>query len=90
MGEKTESTGYKLHAIVQFYTVSVKLFEAESEGKVDNELIRICIGPILELIYRTYTDEQIPADVRSLSTELVDTLGHTLEKSFFIEQFSQV
>ena len=57
MGEKTESTGYKLHAIVQFYTVSVKLFEAQCEGKVDNELIRICIGPILELIYRTYTDE---------------------------------
>ena len=88
MGEKTESTAHKLHAIVQFYMVSVKLFEAECNGKVDNELLRICVGPILELIYRTYTDEQTPVDVRTLSTELVDSLGHNLEKSFFIDQFS--
>ena len=90
MGEKTESTGEKLHAIIQLYAVSVQLFEVQSEGKADNELIRICVGPILELVYRTYTDEQLPANIRSLSTELIDTLGSKLEKSFFIEQFSKV
>ena len=72
------------------YTVSVQLFEAQSEQKKDNELIRICIGPILELVYRTYTDEQLPANIRSLSTELIDTLSSNLEKSFFIEQYSKI
>lgn len=57
MGDKTESTGTKLHTVVQFFTVSVKLFEAENDGKSDNELLRSCLGPILELVYRTYTDE---------------------------------
>ena len=88
MGDRTESTSTKLHTIVQFFSVSVKLFEAESGGKGDNELLRLCINPILELVYRTYTDEQMAEDVKVLSTELVDTLAEKLEKSFFIDQFN--
>ena len=85
LGDRTESTGTKLQTIVQFFSVSVKLFEAESDGKADNELVRMCINPILELVYRTYTDEQMTEEVKLLSTELVDTLAEKLEKAFFID-----
>lgn len=46
--------------------------------------------PILELVYRTYTDTQMPQSVRTLSTELVDQLSNGLEKNFFIQEFKNV
>ena len=45
---------------------------------------------MLELVYRTYTDEQLKASVRDLSTELVDTMSNSLEKDVFITLFNQV
>ena len=56
MGTVTESTPVKLEAIVQFFTVSVQLFASQpaSKGAIDNGLLRAALGPILELIYRTY------------------------------------
>jgi hypothetical protein len=45
---------------------------------------------MLELVYRTYTDEQLPASVRDPSTELVDKMSDSLEKDVFIKIFNQV
>jgi len=40
-------------------------------------------APILELVYRTYTDEQYLSGtkVKDLSLEIVDFLQHNMEKS---------
>ena len=45
---------------------------------------------MLELVYRTYSDEQMLINVRTLSTELVDQLSNGLEKDFFITSFKNV
>jgi len=45
---------------------------------------------MLELIYRTYTDEQMVAAVRDPSTELVDKMSAALDKDNFIKIFNQV
>jgi len=45
---------------------------------------------MLELVYRTYSDEQIPQAVKDLSVELVDQLSAGLEKTFFITEFNRV
>ena len=45
---------------------------------------------MLELVYRTYTDEQLKAAVRDQSTELVDTMSNSLDKDVFITLFNQV
>ena len=45
---------------------------------------------MLELVYRTYTDEQLKASVRDQSTELVDTMSNSLDKDVFITLFNQV
>ena len=39
---------------------------------------------MLEFVYRTYTDEQLPAVVRDPSTELVDLMSESLDKDNFI------
>ena len=73
MGEVTECTGVKLQAIVNFFAVSVELFASLSEDKkIDNPRLREVIGPILELVHRTFNDEQMEQKVRDISTELVD------------------
>jgi len=62
----------------------------EDKSSIDNELMRRCICPMLELVYRTYSDEQMLINVRTLSTELVDQLSNGLEKDFFITSFKNV
>lgn len=73
--------------------MSVKLFASQDSStadSIDNQYIRLCIGPILELVYRTYSDEQIPQTVKDISVELVDQLSAGLEKNFFITEFNRV
>jgi hypothetical protein len=49
-----------------------------------------CAGPMLELIYRTYTDDQLDPKVRDPSVELVDKLSESLNKDTFIKIFNSV
>jgi hypothetical protein len=61
------------------------------ESGRDNPLTRSVLSPILEVVYRVYTDDQY-ADSRAkeLSHELVDYLSASLEKSFFIGTYNSV
>jgi hypothetical protein len=43
---------------------------------------------MLELIVRTYSDEQLSATVRDLSTELVDMMSDSLDKPVFLKLFN--
>ena len=54
--------------------MSVHLFASQerSDGKIDNPYLRKCMGPILELVCRTYSDDQMEQRVKDISTELVD------------------
>jgi hypothetical protein len=45
---------------------------------------------MLELIYRTYTDEYQTATGRDASTELVDKMSEALDKDEFIKIFNQI
>jgi hypothetical protein len=45
---------------------------------------------MLELVYRTYTDDQIPSSVKDPSTELVDQLSAKLDKDSFIKVYNDV
>ena len=93
MGQAAENAETKLQAIIQFFAVSVNLFASQpgrDPDSIDNDYMRHCIGPILELVYRTYSDEQIPQPIKDISTELVDQLSNGLEKNFFITEFNRV
>ena len=61
-----------------------------SDGKIDNGLLRNCLGPMLELVHRTYSDEQMEQKVRDVSSELVDLFSQNLEKGYFIMEFNRV
>jgi AraC-like DNA-binding protein len=78
--------------MVQFFAVSVHLFASQkgSDSKIDNPYLRKCLGPILELVCRTYTDDQMEQRVKDISTELVDQFSGSLEKTFFITEFNRV
>jgi len=43
---------------------------------------------MLELVYRTYTDEQLAPSIRDLSTVLVDEMSSALSKEVFIKHFN--
>lgn len=49
-----------------------------------------CCGPMLELVYRTYTDDQISSTVRDPSTELVDSLSNKIDKEKFVKIYNEV
>ena len=46
----------------------------------------------MELVYRTYTDEQYAkgSSIKDLSLEIVDSLQMDLDKPFFIETYNNV
>ena len=46
--------------------------------------------PMLKLIYRTYTDEQLDPEIKDLSTQIVDTFSEQLDKDVFIRLFNEV
>lgn len=46
----------RIEQLLQFFLVVIHLFEETKEAK-DNEFTREVAGPMLELVYRTYTDE---------------------------------
>lgn len=54
-------------------------------------LEEVC-GPMLELVYRTYTDDQYlrGSKVKDLSFEIVEFLQTHVDKPSFIETYSQV
>ena len=61
-------------------------------SKSETEVLKQICGPILELAYRTYTDEQYERGtvIKDLSIELVETLQSSLDKPFFIEAYGIV
>ena len=63
IGTKTESTTAKLLAIIQYFSAMVSLLLAERNMSV----LEASVEPMLKLVYRTYTDEQVGSEVRDLS-----------------------
>ena len=54
-----------------------------------NDILGEACSAMLELIVRTYSDEQMSAEVRDLSTELVDMMSEYLEKPVFLKLFNE-
>jgi hypothetical protein len=54
--------------------------------------MKLVCGPVLELVYRTYTDEQYEkgSSIKDLSIEIVETLQRDLDKPYFIEVYNNV
>lgn len=47
--------------------------------------------PILELVYRIYTDDQYnETSAKSLSLEIVDYFSNNIDKTYFINIYNQV
>ena len=84
LGMKNESTDTLLSALIQWYTVLATLLK-EKEGWLES-----CTAPILELVYRTYTNDRLGGSVKDESTELIDFLSSSLDKDFFITRFNEV
>ena len=55
-------------------------------------MLEAVCGPILELVYRIYTDEQYAGGtpVKDCSIEIVEQLQKEVDKSLFIETYSSV
>ena len=73
----------KLTSLVTFYQTSLSYLE-------EIGALLECCGPILEFVYRTYTDDQIASTVRDPSTELVDQLSAKIDKESFVKVFNDV
>jgi len=81
LGDKTDQTQLKHDVILKFYQ-SVMPYLVELE-RLDE-----CCPAMLELVYRTYTDEQLASSVKDLSTVLVDEMSNALSKEVFIKHFN--
>ena len=78
--------------VLLFFQVAFHLFTDLNPDKLeDNSHTRVVVEPVLELVYRVYTDEQY-ADSRAkeLAFELVDYLSNGLDKTFFINTYNAV
>jgi hypothetical protein len=77
-----------LETILQFFNVSLSL----QPGDRGEDFMRLVCGPVLELVYRTYTDEQYAkgSSIKDLSLEIVESLQRDLDKPFFIEIYNNV
>ena len=78
--------------VLLFFQVAFHLFTDLNPDKLeDNSHTRAVVEPVLELVYRVYTDEQY-ADSRAkeLAFELVDYLSNGLDKTFFINTYNAV
>lgn len=64
LGTQTESTATKLLAIVQYFSAMVSLLVSQGNKPV----LEASIAPMLKLVYRTYTDEQVGPEIKDLST----------------------
>jgi len=78
----------RLEAIETFF---IRVFEILKSYDSHECLLEVC-EPILDLVYRIYSDEQYPSTekVKSLSYEIVDYLSNTLEKGVFLKIFNNV
>ena len=45
---------------------------------------------MLELVHRTYNDEQLEQSIRDISSQIVDKFSASLEKGFWISEFERV
>lgn len=68
----------KLFGIIEFFSKSLKMLIDKKASLLDLE--QVCQA-ILELIVRTYSDQQMSAEVRDKSTELVDAMSHALQSA---------
>jgi hypothetical protein len=78
----------RLETILQFYHLTVQLLLS----KDDTETLKAICGPILELVYRTSTDEQYKRGtaIKDQSIEIVELLKENLDKLHFIETYGEV
>jgi hypothetical protein len=88
--------------VLLFFQVALHLFEQYSERPHqtseaeeddvtlrDNQYSRMVVEPILELVYRIYTDDQYKESrCKELSIEIVDYLSSGMNKSFFINAYN--
>lgn len=80
LGDKSDQTKLK-------HCVLLKLYKAYSEEAPREELTAV-VPMMLELVYRTYTDETLSAEVRDLSQELVDSWANLMDKESFVKLFN--
>jgi hypothetical protein len=75
-----EGARVSLQAILELYKENVTIF------KDDMPYLKSTCGPILELVYRTYTDDSLKiSEIKDISSELIDTLSTSFDdKAFFI------
>lgn len=77
--------------VLLYFQVALHLFEQQSEENLDNQYSRSVLTPILELVYRVYTDEQYAESrAKELAFELVDSLSAGMDKAFFIQAYNSV
>lgn len=80
----------RIAGIVQFYQVALQLFEDFCKQK-DNSHTRSVTEPILELVYRTYSDEQYKeSKIKDISLEIVEYLSNNLDKNYFVQIYNEV
>jgi hypothetical protein len=56
----------------------------------DKPLLEASVSPMLKLVYRTYSDEQIHHDTKDLSIQIVDTFSEHLQKDVFLLKLKEV
>jgi hypothetical protein len=86
LGSSNESTTIKLRAVVQYFSAMLSIMVAANLSSH----IKASMSPMLKLVYRTYSDEQVDSEVKDLSTQIVDTFSAHLDKDDFIRQFNEV
>jgi len=77
-----------LETILQFFQASFAL----KVGEGGTDFMKLVCGPVLELFYRTYTDEQYAKGsiIKDVSLEIVELLQRDLDKPFFIDTYNEV
>ncbi|TNV87999.1 hypothetical protein FGO68_gene14880 [Halteria grandinella] len=77
--------------VLLYFQVSLHLFSQQSNDTLDNPHSRSVLTPILELVYRVYTDEQYAESrAKELAFELVDQLSAGMDKAFFVQAYNSV
>ena len=79
----------RIETILRLFQLSLSLLkQLDPEMKLVEESCKA----MLELTYRTYTDEQYNkfSKIKELSTDIIDFFQSNLDKKFFVQAFNEV
>ena len=82
----------RLEAILKFFKLALQLTKSLDPTCDEPLLIKNSCGPILELVYRTSTDEQYQSmvSIRELSGDIEDFLRQHTNPSFYLDTYNTV